>query len=236
LEIADSVERGYFVADEIEKKMIKYNDNVKIGKQDRSHTEAWNIFHHSFDDNAENFVQKMYEATKNHIAHISQGNLSASICIMRELGAADEADELIDLIVSSRTDADYFNLDDHPFRERIQDQKMIKRFAEVYTQRKVTKTPLEVLNDITSRNGWELQDEEVLAALSPDDYCRLFKAEKGDHLAPYVRRCLEFGRSSNASERQKSIAKNAAEALKRISNENGSAINKLRVKKFGIEE
>jgi hypothetical protein len=234
LEIADSVERGYFISDEIKKRIHKFNDTVKICKQDRSHTEAWEIFHHSFDDNAEDFVQKMYEATKNHIAHISQGNLSASICIMRELGAADKADELIELAISSHTDPDYFNLEDYTFRERIQDPKMFERFVETYNQSRVTKTPLEVLKDITSGNGWGSQDEEVLACLSPNDYYRLFKAEKGGHLAPYVRRCLEFGHHVDASERQKTIARNVTEALKKIAAE--SDINRLRVKKFGIEE
>ena len=110
---------------------------------------------------------------------------------------------------------------------------MIKRFAEAYTQRKTAKTPSEVLDKITSQNGWGPQDEEVLASLSRDDYYCLFKTEKGDHLNPYVRRCLAFGLASNASERQKTIAKNATEALEKIAAE--SDINRLRVKKFGIE-
>jgi hypothetical protein len=44
---------------------------------------------------------------------------------------------------------------------------------------------------------------------------------------------LEFGHYLDASEKQKSIAKNATEALEKIAAEND--INRLRVKKFGIE-
>ena len=234
LEIASSVERGYFIDADIKREIDKYNDNIKIGKQDGSHTEAWNIYHNSFDNNAEDLVQKMYDATKNHIAHISQGNLSASLWLLRELGADDKADELIELVISSRGDADYFNINDHPFRDRINDQKMIDKFTDVYSQRRVTKTPLEVLNDLTSSNGWGPQDEEVLASLSTDDYYTLFKSERGERLTDYIRRCLEFGRYQNSSERQKLIAANAAAALKKIGSE--SNLNKLRIKKFGIEE
>jgi hypothetical protein len=86
---------------------------------------------------------------------------------------------------------------------------------------------------LSDSNGWSHQDEIVLAETTVDEYYELFKTESGDHLTEMVNACLRFGRFSNANERQKQIAENAVKALTRIGKE--SAINALRVRKFGIE-
>jgi len=233
LQIAAAIERGYFIYSQIKQELEKYNNGIKINKSDNSRIRAWEKYHNNFDDNATDLVSSIYEATKNHIANIAQAHLSSSLWLLRELGANDKADELIELAVSKRVDADFFDLNKYMFRDRVSDQKMIDRFAKVFSERRPTKTPLEVLKDISSNNGWSPEDEIVLAALSADDFYNLFKAEKSEQLTAYIRRCLDFGRYTDSSERQKLIANNATEALKRIAGE--SKLNQLRVKKYGID-
>ncbi len=234
LEIANSVERGYFVDSNIKREIIKYNESVKMEKQSESLIEARATYYDSFDDNAADLLKKIYEAAKNHINHISQASLNDAIWMLRELDANDKADELIELVISKQTNAEYFNRSNYAFMGSVLDKKMIGRFAETYTQRKITKTPLEVLVSITSRDGWGSQDEDVLASLSAGDYYNLFKSLKGAALSVYIRRCLQFGLPSNASEKQKQIAQNTKEALRKIASE--SKLNQSRIKRFKIED
>ena len=66
-----------------------------------------------------------------------------------------------------------------------------------------------------------------------DRYYEIFTQESGEHLSYYVKTCLRFGKYGNASPQQQAISVNATEALRKIAKE--SAINKLRVSKFGID-
>ena len=95
------------------------------------------------------------------------------------------------------------------------------------------KTPSQVLDKIANRSGWSQSDEVVLANTTVDEYYSLFKSEKGKKLSSFISTCLKFGQFANASDQQKEIANRASEALKRIGSE--SQINKIRIKKFGID-
>jgi hypothetical protein len=233
VEIANSVERGYFIEENITKEIKKYNDNIIINNKDKSHTEAWNLYHYSFDDNSEEVVEKMYEAVKNHEKHISQLNLSSSLELLRDLGADKKADELIELVISSRVDDDYFNIKDYTFRGRVNDQKMRDRFEQEYNKRNPPKTQKEVLNHLISNNGWSNKDVEILSALSDEEYYKLFKNEKSIDCHYWIKVCLKFGYAGN-TEKEKLIVTNVVAALKKIGSE--SKLNKRRIEEsYGIE-
>jgi hypothetical protein len=154
--------------------------------------------------------------------------------LFRELGQDDKADELLDIYMQVRGDEpDLFNLKDYAFSGDISDQKVRETFDKAYEDSVVEETPHEVLQRLAEQDGWNQKDEIVLAATTPEEYYDLFKAERGEHLSRFVNTCLKFGQFANSSERQKKIADNAKEALARIGME--SAINKRRVRKFGIK-
>ena len=67
---------------------------------------------------------------------------------------------------------------------------------------------------------------------SVDEYYNLFKTTTGSDLRRIVKTCLQFDTIQNASESMKEIPNRSKEALMRIGAE--SAINALRVKRFGI--
>ncbi|MDA0782722.1 MAG: hypothetical protein PQ612_09750 [Rickettsiales bacterium] len=236
IEIANSVERGYFIEENITKEIKKYDDNIIINKKDKSLTDAWNLYHYSFDDNHEEVVKKMYEAVKNHAKHISQSNLSASIKLLRDLGADKKADELIELAISSNNDPEYFNINHYTFRHRVEDQKMLDRFAEEYRKKRPQKTLIEVLERLISTSGWSMDDVEVLANSSEEDYYNLFKSKKSNDLTNYIRACLQFRRVTNSHEQEKYnlIVTNTEAAVRKIGSE--SELNKLRINKFEIKD
>ena len=229
IEIANSVERGYFIEQNIIKEIKKYNDNIIINKQDKSLTDAWNLYHDSFDDNHEEVVEKMYKAVKNHAKHISQSDLSASLKLLRDLGSDKKADELLEMVISSRTDNDYFDINSYAFYS-VTDQKMRDRFEQEYNKRNPPKTPKEVLNHLISNNGWSNKDVEILSALSEEGYYNLFKNEKSIDCHYWIKVCLKF---AGNTEKEKLIVTKAVAALKKIGSE--SKLNKIRVEQYGIK-
>ncbi|MGR9086041.1 MAG: hypothetical protein ACU841_03090 [Gammaproteobacteria bacterium] len=95
-------------------------------------------------------------------------------------------------------------------------------------------TTKQVLERIASQNGWNSNDEIVLSNTSIEKLYELFKSEKERHrLLSLTITFIKFGHFLNASDPQKRIANNATEALKKIAME--STINKLRVRKYGVE-
>ncbi|MCA6519556.1 MAG: hypothetical protein IM556_13085, partial [Pseudanabaena sp. M110S1SP2A07QC] len=91
----------------------------------------------------------------------------------------------------------------------------------------------QVLERIAGKNGWNENDIVVLASTTTDEYYNLFKSLQGEHIYPYINTCLQFNRFVAPSDQHKEIAEKAIEALKKIAAE--SEINRLRVRKFGID-
>ena len=176
----------------------------------------------------------MYESFNKNCKHISPLNLNGTVSLFRELGEDEKASNIIDVYIEQRNDEiELFNLKENNFFGDIQDTEIIEKFDKIYNTSVTIESPKEVLEKIAGKNGWNQNDEVVLANTTADEYYDLFKKETGKHLSSFVSTCLKFGQFGNASEQQKEIANRATEALKRIGFE--SEINKRRVKKFGID-
>ena len=95
------------------------------------------------------------------------------------------------------------------------------------------RNPGEVLIRIAKEHGWGREDITLLSSLSVDDFCKLFKSERGTDLTRVIQASLQFGRLHNADQQLQQIAARAEEALTRIGRE--SDINRRRVGKYGIK-
>ena len=129
--------------------------------------------------------------------------------------------------------SELFNLRESNFFGDVRDAEIVGKFNRLHEQAVIHQDAMQVLSSIAGKNGWNQEQEAVLANTTADQYYDLFKSIKGKELSSYVNACLQFGRFANADEKQKKIAVNATDALKRIAAE--SEINNRRVRKFGIE-
>ena len=68
--------------------------------------------------------------------------------------------------------------------------------------------------------------------MSAAEFEALFRKLRGNELISIVQGALEFRKIVNATPEQKAITAKAIEALKRIADD--SALNKFRMKKFGL--
>jgi len=234
LVIAEAVRTGFVIEEEFKAKATNKNQELLAAKSEGSFSEAWRLYHDSFDDNADEVVDGLFESFKKNCKHITPLNLNGTVSLFRELGEDAKASEIIDMYIEKRKDeTELFNLKENNFFGDIKDKEIIDKFNKEYNKSVTTESPKEVLEKIAGKNGWEKNDEVVLANTTVDEYYDLFKSEKGKHLSSFINTCLKFGRFGNATDQQKEIANRATEALKRIAAE--SEINKRRVKKFGID-
>ena len=234
LQVARTVEHGYVDESPFLNEARKLNSQVVANKAAKSFREAWDIYHDSFDDNEEEVVSVLYDSFKRNVKFIDLYSLDGIVRLFRELGRAEQADELIDIYIQERKkENEIFDLSGYHAISEIKDKKIIQKFGVIHESLKETKTIKDVLEKIVGKDSWGESDEDVLSNTSAEDYYKLFKGEKGSHLSSYIDTCLRFGRFGNASEKQKKIAENATIALRRIGEE--SDLNAMRVKKFGIK-
>ncbi|WP_287848951.1 hypothetical protein [Aeromonas sp.] len=233
LVVAKAVKTGYFIEEEFILKASKKNQQLIASKSENSFSDAWRLYHDSFNDNADEVINSLYESFKKNCKYITPLNLNGTVTLFRELGEDDKASEIIDLYIENRkNDIETFNMEEINLFGDVNDQELITKFNKIYNQTIVTKTARQVLEDIAEKRGSSKNAEMVLAKTSVDEYYEIFKSEVGRNLSSFVTTCLKFGQFVNATEQQKEISRRATEALRKISAE--SEINKRRVKKFGV--
>lgn len=231
--LSEAVKTGYFVEDEFKEKAANKNQQIVASKSEGSFSNAWRLYHDTFNDNGDEVINGLYESFKENCKYISPTNLNGTVSLFRELGEDEKASEIIDIYIENRKhETELFNMEENNVFGDIRDQEVIDKFNGMYNQSVTTETAKQVLERIAGKNGWNQSDEIILANTCVDDYYDLFKTESGRHLSSIVTTCLKFGQFSNASDQQKEITRRAIDALKRIASE--SEINKRRVKKFGV--
>lgn len=234
LVLGSVVENGYVIEHKLKEEADKLNARIISEKGGNAFSQAWRLYHDTFDNNEEDLVTNIAEKFKQNVKFISPLNLNGTVKLFRELGKGDLADELIEFYIENNSDKkNLFNLNSYPFRGDIDDNKVIKRFDEIFLETKKTKTLKDILYELIGKNGWGAEDEKILSEASPEEYYKFFKSESGENLPLYVEKVLQFGRFTNSSDVQKQIAEKATQALKKIASE--SKLNERRVQKFGIK-
>ena len=231
--LADIVKAGYVDVERFLPVASARNSQITSSKATQSFSEAWSSYHDNFDNNQGFVVDTLYASFKENVQQITPLGLNGTVQLFRELGEEEKADELISIYLEERNgDPELFNMKKFSFAERVTDQRIRAAFEEKYHASVAQEEPREILQRLASSNDWSLEDELILADTSAEAFYHIFKTESGSHLSSMVNACLQFGRFSNSSERQKQIAESAIAALRRISGD--SRINALRVRSFGI--
>lgn len=233
LVLAESLQKGYFNELKLVEKLNLKNEQVLAIKADSSFSDAWGLYHNSFEDNETEVVNTLYESFVKNVKYISPTNLNGTVRLLRDLNRGDLATSVIDIYINERRDeVSLFNPDErHFFGENI-DSEVLKRFNEQYINSATTDSLRDVVERLSHQTSWSSKDEIILISHEIEDYYNLFKAEKGKHLSSYVRACLQFDQFANPNEQQLEIANRARQALIRIGKE--CDINNRRVRKYGI--
>lgn len=234
LQIAAAVEKGYVDGAALAQEAMKLHSQIVAAKSESSFSSAWGLYHNTFANNTEEVLSALRSSFLVNARHISPLNLNGTVRLFRDLGKNEQADDLIEVYVTAHEEnPGIFNLRTYGFAGEITDRAIRERFASIADSSKRPRSVREVLADISSRDGWNQEDEKVLANAPAEEFLAVFKSEQGEHLSRYVDAALQFGRFNNSSGQQRRIAENATCALRIIAKE--SPINEMRVRKFGVK-
>ena len=233
--ILDGIEVGYFGPDRIRAEAEKVHRERVRQDEDGAFTDAWNPYHDTFVDNGAEVGQSLYDSFKAKIVTITPSNLHATMEVLKCVGQAERARELLALYVAKRNEGRAFwDLDRHRDFRNFTDADMIQAFTDKHASfTEVPVNPTDVLVKIDGSDSWNDRDLNLLAALSTDDYERIFMENTGDRLHAAVSAALQFSRIGNATPAMQAIANNARAALQRIAGK--SPLNAMRMRKYGVQ-
>lgn len=233
LALYDGLRVGFFDDNTIRGEAKKLNTKLKTNKKAGSFHKAWEGYHNSFNNDEAEVLDSIYNSFKRNLETIDVVNLSGTISIFKELGRADQADEMLSLYLEKRVeDVDFWDIENLPFGDMVKDPDVQSAFAARFAELNVLPQPAEVLKRMGRDEGWGPKDIMALSRLDATDFARIFHASKGDDLRLIVAGALRFERIINAGETERSISANARAALEMIGAE--SAINAKRVEKYGV--
>ena len=232
LVLLSGIKSGFYDEERLKRAGAELDKRVKALAGENSLEAAWRLYHDSFDDNRDRVLKAIADAFVEQVQFVTPVNLDGTVRFFKDLGEADAAQEAIDYYMSERKeDKEFFDLAGSPFQ--ILDEDVRKAFAAKFDSFKDERNPGEVPIRIAKEHGWGREDITLLSSLSVDDFCKLFKSERGTDLTRVIQASLQFGRLHNADQQLQQIAARAEEALTRIGRE--FDINRRRVGKYGIK-
>lgn len=229
--LLDGVDQGAFDPDALKTVADRFEDALQVQDRDSSFSDAWRLFHDSFELNDAELVAKLIDSFKRCYDGISPLNADATIVLLRELGHEAEASELVDFYVSHRNDPQDFWDEDQIFGN-IKDPEFVSKIETKFAAFPDDRSALQVLIHIAKNRSWDNRDTVLLSKLTEDDWIDTFKAARGTDRDRAVKSALLFGRLADATTEMKELAVRAKAALVRIALE--SKANELRVRKYGV--
>jgi len=197
--------------------------------------EAWTLYHSSFDNNEEEVVKAIIDATQKTIKFISPMNLNGTVCLLRALKRDAEASVIIKSYIDEHGgNREKFNLPDYAFGDDVTDDEIRNTFAEVFHSLYDDETPSDILLRLGKNSSWSQRDIHILSQITEDDFYTIFKANHDPDLKNITEGALKFIGDTEDDSDNKKISLTAEKALKRIGRED--FINLRRVEaKYGIK-
>ena len=228
-----NIRSGFYDEVAIRREADAMAGRLALQDQDAAFSKVWDIYHESFDDNADAFATELRQSIKDNAAAITPANLSASIATLKKLGHVDGLEDLVKAYVDRRAEGKDFWVGDPVLpRFHVEDPDVAAAFAakaaDFVDERNLHDVAITIVRD----KGWSDETLDFIDKHSVDDFYAVMKAAKGEDLRLVVYGLTYFRKIGNADDRMQNISAKAVSALQRIGQE--SAINRLRVEKFGV--
>ena len=221
------VEQGYVEETGLVEQARKLDAQWRASDLEQSFSNAWSIFHDSFENNDDELVRSLTETFKTSVKHIAPLNVNGTVKLLRELGRDAIADELITYYIDNRADEPkVFDMSEYAFAGDITDQKLRQQFATKHKEVVPAVPLMEAALTLGKGQGWNPADLKALDEASEQEFHDLFKGTRGRNLARIVIGCVRVGGIAG----HEGTAAKVRAALDRIAAE--SPINAVRVNRY----
>lgn len=232
--ILTGIERGHFDSIALEDAATALDIQKQLEDRDTSFSRAWDAYHGSFDDDAEEVLDGLENAILTSSAVITPSNLSSTIAMLKEQGREDRTAALIDHYVGAREEgADFWNLDEDTFGARVTDPDVRAAFAQKLASYPDDRDVAELLIRIAMDRGWNEADVPFLARQSSETYREIFKRLRNPQLRRAVAGGLAFRNIRNPDADMQIVTDRVTAALQAIAAE--SRLNRARVAEKGVQ-
>lgn len=235
-ELINLVKHGYVTDNDFQKVIDEKNKVVVKGKSRDAFSEAWGLFHNSFDNNEKEVLDGLINSFRVNYKAISPGNLDALVEFLKKFHKHTEAKEAIAFYIENRKDErELFNVKSRELHSELKDGDLIDAFNEAYYSIEEGKpeTLLELLIRLHEQRGWGNKDIDRLAQTSIQDYYDAFKNATGIQSYSVVESALQFSKLYGRNADFEKITWSVKWALTMISYE--STINKMRVERYKVD-
>jgi hypothetical protein len=200
-------------------------------KANGSFEDSWRLYHDSFQNNADEVLDGIFDSFMKNFEYVSPTNLSGSVMLFKELGRDDQAQQMIAHYVANRDDGPkLFDLSENAFGFSVTDPDVQAAFATKLAEVAVPMDIDAIL--LAKRNSWGEQEMAALAAAPVDEYLKVFRSHSGAEFRQIMANAFQYARVGNANPQMQQITEKTRAALTIIGAE--SSINARRVSRYGV--
>lgn len=227
----EGVLRGYFDFSKLDEQAARLSEAFIAADGSAAHSDAWRVFHDSFDDNEREVGDTMFAVVRDNMKHLEAGSVDDAIEMLRELERGEDARSLIeDYVRTHEGKPTMFDVDRMSSFRPPRDSEFVEALRKKHAEMQAERSPLEALLQMNTPQG-SRDDLRVAAQVTSDELYAALKTRRGMQLRELIGDCLHSDRILNARRSERAIANKAKEALKRIGAE--SRINAMRIRRFG---
>lgn len=227
--VLNGVAVGYFDQARLLEEAKALDDQLARQDSKNSFSQAWDRYHHSLAEDDETVIEAIRQGALENIDVTDATSINATIYLLREFGRNDDADELAEAYVASRpNEPNALDLGEYHFMpDQPADDALRAAFEKRYEAFEDTRDPKRVLLEIARGQGWNTQDERLMATLSADEFQILIESTEGPDLRRVIKTALRMA-SHGGGETAPRMRAALHEALARIAAKSTLRARRLR--------
>ena len=222
---------GHFDPEQTSDAFQAAHEKALASKANGSFEDSWRAYHDSFQNNADEILDGIFDSFMKNFKYVSPTNLNDSVMLFKELGRDEQAKQMIAHYVANRDDGPkFFDLSENPFGSSVTDPDVQSAFATKFAGVAV---PIDIdVILLAKRNSWGEEEMAALADAPVDKYLKVFKSHSGAEFRQIMANAFQYARVANANPQMQQITEKSKAALTIIGAE--SSINARRVSRYGV--
>lgn len=194
---------------------------------------AWDIYNNSFNDNVEEFTEKLTNSAIEliEVDSISIGEINSTYSVLVELKKDNLAQSVIDKYISIIKEYNENYFFDQTINSGRDLHENVKNLIIIHAKENETKNTFEsVLDGVAFKMGWGGDVIDFLQSKTEDEFYEFLSQANTELLKRHIDFCLRLGKSNNPSKEHLMISEKMKNALVRIGKTN--ELNRMRVERI----